>query len=44
MLLQRQLEMSQATTESLRTAMSEMKQTIEDLNKTIRTLEQALKD
>lgn len=47
-LLQRQLEVSQATIEGLRTAMSEMKQsmesTIEDLRQTIRSLEQALKD
>lgn len=47
-LLQRQLEVSRATNEDLRTAMSEMKQsmeaTIEDLRKTIRSLEQALKD
>ena len=43
-LLQRQLEVSQATIEGLRTALSEMKSTIEDLKKTIRSLEQALKD
>lgn len=43
-LLQRQLEVSQATNESLRTAMSEMQQTIENLRQTIRSLEQALKD
>ena len=47
-LLRRQLEVSQATNEGLRTAMSEMKQsmeaTIEDLRKTIRSLEQSLKD
>lgn len=47
-LLQRQLEVSQATNEGLRTALSEMEQsmksTIEDLKKTIRSLEQALKD
>ena len=47
-LLQRQLEVSQATIEGLRTAMSEMKQsmesTIRDLRKTIRSLEQALLD
>lgn len=47
-MLRRQLEVSQATNEGLRTAMSEMKQsmeaTIEDLRKTIRSLEQSLKD
>lgn len=47
-LLQRQLEVSQATIEGLRASMSEMKQSmesvIEDLKKTIRSLEQALLD
>lgn len=47
-LLQRQLEVSQAMIDGLRAAMSEMKlsmeSTIEDLKKTIRSLEQALKD
>ncbi len=45
-LLQRQLEVSQATVEALRASMSEMKlsmeSVIEDLKKTVRSLEQAL--
>lgn len=47
-LLQRQLEVSQATIEGLRASMSEMKlnmeSVIEDLKKTVRSLEQALVD
>ncbi len=43
-LLQRQLEVSQATIDGLRTAMQSMESTIEDLRKTIRSLEQALLD
>ncbi len=47
-LLQRQLEVSQATIEGLRASMSEMKRSMEsvidDLKKTIRSLEQALLD
>lgn len=47
-MLQRQLEVSQATIEGLRASMSEMKlsmeSVIEDLKKTIRSLEQALLD
>lgn len=47
-LLQRQLEVSRATNDGLHKAMNDMRQsfeaTIDDLRKTIRSLEQALKD
>ena len=44
MLLQRQLEVSQATIDSLNGTISELRFTVEDLKKTVKSLEQALKD
>lgn len=44
LLLQRQLEVSQATIDSLNGTISELRFTVEDLKKTVKSLEQALKD